>query len=239
MMSSNNNFLLKIHMEEEDNIKEIFLNKERRSFTFVNDECVSDLVMPKFKISSLNMILKNINENQGSDKFYAEYEKDDELVREYDKEKINLLVEMITKININDFFEHLGEIKVIDYYVDNIVDAYNCVLPIEMKQLLSYTTNGVVFGSKDKIYMMPHDDIVNYNKEIKNFIPLMIKNETNYIGFDYNDSLYKEYVNNESINESKTLKGVVITSQIEVLDLDEVEERRYRCFCPRTKRKNR
>lgn len=224
-MSSNNNFLLKIHMEEEDNIKEIFLNKERRSFTFVNDECVSDLVMPKFKISSLNMILKNINENQGSDKFYAEYEKDDELVREYDKEKINLLVEMITKININDFFEHLGEIKVIDYYVDNIVDAYNCVLPIEMKQLLSYTTNGVVFGSKDKIYMMPHDDIVNYNKEIKNFIPLMIKNETNYIGFDYNDSLYKEYVNNESINESKTLKGVVITSQIEVLDLDEVEEK--------------
>lgn len=223
-MSSNNNFLLKIHMEEEDNIKEIFLNKERRSFTFVNDECVSDLVMPKFKISSLNMILKNINDNQGSDKYYAEYEKDDELVREYDKEKINLLVEMITKININDFFEHLGEIKVIDYYVDNIVDAYNCVLPIEMKQLISYTTNGVVFGSKDKLCMMPHDDIVNYNKEIKNFIPLIIKNDTNYIGFDYNDSLYKEYVNNESINEAKTLKGVVITAQIEVLDLEEKED---------------
>ena len=185
-MNSNNNFLLKIHMEEEGSIKEIFLNKERRSFTFVNEECVSDLIVPEFKITSLNMILKNTSETSGDETYYAEYEKDNELIREYDKEKINLLVNMITTITINDFLEYQDKIKVNDYYVDNIIDAYNCVLPIEVKRLISYTTNGVVFGGKDKIYMMPHDDIVNYSKEIKNFIPIMIKNETNYIGFDYN-----------------------------------------------------
>ena len=52
-------------------VMDIFLNKERRSFTFVNDECVSDLVMPKFKISSLNMILKNIKLNNFFVKLYV------------------------------------------------------------------------------------------------------------------------------------------------------------------------
>ena len=31
----------------------------------------------------------------------------------------------------------ITEIKLNDYYIDNVVDAYNCVLPIEMKKILS------------------------------------------------------------------------------------------------------
>lgn len=223
-MSSNNNFLLKIHMEEEGNIKEIFLNKERRSFTFLNDECVSDLIIPEFKVTSLNMILKNINDSNGSDTYYAEYEKDEELIREYDKEKINVLVNMVTNISINDFFDQQKDIKINDYYVDNVIDAYNCVLPIDVKKLISYTTNGVVFSGDDNIYMLPHDDIVNYKGDIKDFIPIMMKNDTNYIGYDYKESVYKEYLNGKKINESKTLKGLVVISQIEILDLDEEEK---------------
>ena len=76
-MSSNNNFLLKLHMEEDNNLTEIYLNKERRSFTFLNDECVSDLVIPEFKVASLKMILKNKNEDTGSDTYYSEYEEND------------------------------------------------------------------------------------------------------------------------------------------------------------------
>ena len=219
-MNNNNNFLLKIHMEEEGRIKEIFINKEGRSFTFIDDECVSDLVIPEFKLASLNMILKNVNEENGNDFYYAEYEKDNILIKEYDTEKIQLLINIITSISINDFIEYQENMKINDYYVDDVIDFYDCVLPIEMKKLISYTTNGVVLGGSDKFYLLPHNSIVNYNKEINNFIPFMLKNDTNYIGFDYKESSYKEYLNNKKINESKTLKGLLITSNIEILDLD-------------------
>ena len=224
-MSSNNNFLLKLHMEEDNNLTEIYLNKERRSFTFLNDECVSDLVIPEFKIASLKMILKNKNEDTGSETYYAEYEENDELVREYDKEKIELLKEMVTKISISDFMEYRNLIKLNDYYIDNVVDAYNCVLPMEMKKILSYTTNGVVFSGAEKIYLMAHEEIVDYDKKIKNFIPLMIKNDDTYIGYDYKDSIYKEYREQELIRESERIKDLATSIEdIELLDVFKKKE---------------
>lgn len=224
-MSSNNNFLLKLHMEEDNNLTEIYLNKERRSFTFLNDECVSDLVIPEFKIASLKMILKNKNEDTGSETYYAEYEENDELVREYDKDKIELLKEMVTKISISDFMEYRNLIKLNDYYIDNVVDAYNCVLPMEMKKILSYTTNGVVFSGAEKIYLMAHDEIIDYDKKIKNFIPVMIKNDDTYIGYDYKDSIYKEYRNQEMIRESERIKDLATSIEdIELLDVFKKKE---------------
>jgi len=211
MTSNNNNFLLKIHMEEKNSIKEIYLNKERRSFIFVNEECVSDLIIPEFKITSLNMILENISDSNGDDSYYAEYEKSGKLLREYDHAKINLLIDMVTKITVNDFLNHQKNIKINDYYVDNIVDAYNCVLPNNMKKLISYTTNGLVFDDSNNLYLLSHDDVVNYKGNINNFIPLM-KRENNYIGFDYKEFLYKEYSGTETINESKTLKDILLTT---------------------------
>jgi len=211
MMSSNNNFLLKIHMEEDNNITEIYLNKERRSFTFINDECVSDLIIPEFKITSLNMILENISDTNTNDTYYAEYDKDDQLIREYDKDKINILNDMITKISINDFLDYYNNIKMNDYYIDNVIDSYNCVLPNEMKKIISYTTNGVAFSGEEKIYLMSHDSITNYNKEIANFIPLMNVNDNSCIGYDYKDSLYKEYKEKELIKETRTLEEMIKT----------------------------
>ena len=223
-MSSNNNFLLKIHMEEDNSTKEIYLNKERRSFTFVNDECVSDLIIPEFKITSLNMILENVSEDKENTKWYAEYYKENETKREYDKEKIDLLVNMVTKININDFIDNQSKIKINDYYIDNIVDAYNCVLPIEIKRILSYTTNGVAFDSDDKLYMMPHEDIVEYSRQIKNFIPIIIRNENNYIGYDYNSSLLKEFNGDKLIREGKDLKELLSKDEEETSkEVDESE----------------
>ena len=210
-MSSNNNFLLKIHMEEDNNITEIYLNKERRSFTFINDECVSDLIIPEFKITSLNMILENISDTNTNDTYYAEYDKDDQLIREYDKDKINILNDMITKISINDFLDYYNNIKMNDYYIDNVIDSYNCVLPNEMKKIISYTTNGVAFSGEEKIYLMSHDSITNYNKEIANFIPLMNVNDNSCIGYDYKDSLYKEYKEKELIKETRTLEEMIKT----------------------------
>ena len=219
-MSSNNNFLLKLHMEEDNNLTEIYLNKERRSFTFLNDECVSDLVIPEFKVASLKMILKNKNEDTGSDTYYAEYEENDELVREYDKEKIELLKEMVTKISINDFLEYRNLIKLNDYYIDNVIDAYNCVLPMEMKKILSYTTNGVVFSGAEKNYLMSHDDIIKYDKNIKNFIPFIIKNDENLIGYDFKNCTYKEYKDLEVVRESERLKDLVTNfDDIELLEV--------------------
>ena len=214
-MSSNNNFLLKLHMEEEGNTTEIYLNKERRTFTFINDECISDLIIPEFKITSLHMILKNISESEGNDDYYAEYEKDGETVREYDREKIEVLSNLITKIKITDFLDYQKDININEYYVDNIIDAYDCVLPLEMKKILSYTTNGVVFNGDEIYYFMPHDDITSYDGKIKNFIPFMIHGGKGYIGYDYKESLYKEYLNNKLVNDGKTLE--------EVLNLDEIE----------------
>jgi len=211
MMSSNNNFLLKIHMEEDNNITEIYLNKERRSFTFINDECVSDLIIPEFKITSLNMILENISDTNTNDTYYAEYDKDDQLIREYDKDKINILNDMITKMSINDFLDYYNNIKMNDYYIDNVIDSYNCVLPNEMKKIISYTTNGVAFSGEEKIYLMSHDSITNYNKEIANFIPLMNVNDNSCIGYDYKDSLYKEYKEKELIKETRTLEEMIKT----------------------------
>lgn len=220
-MSSNNNFLLKIHMENEENTTEIYLNKERRSFTFINDECISDLIIPEFKITSLNMILKNISDASGEDNYYAEYENDGEIVREYDHEKVDLLSNMITKIKIDDFIDYQKDIVINEYYVDNIVDAYDCVLPIEMKKILSYTTNGVVFNGDEIFYFMPHDDITSYEGLIKNFIPFMIHKGKSYIGYDYKEALYKEYLDEELIKESKTLEELLALEEIELIGEDE------------------
>ena len=218
-MNGNNNFLLKIHMEDEENTTEIYLNKERRSFTFINDECISDLIIPEFKMTSLNMILQNISDDKGDDNFYAEFEKDNELVREYDKEKITILSNMITKISINDFLDYQKDIKINEYYVDNIVDAYDCVLPNEIKKIVSYTTNGVVFNGEEIIYFLPHEDIVSYDGPIKNFIPLMIRNGKNYIGYDFKESIYKEYEDEKVVKEAKKIDDL-----IEVIDLISVDE---------------
>ena len=223
-MSSNNNFLLKIHMEEEGNTTEIYLNKERRTFTFINDECISDLIIPEFKISSLHMILKNISESEGNDDYYAEYEKDGETVREYDREKIEVLSNLITKIKVTDFLDYQKDIKINEYYVDNIIDAYDCVLPLEMKKILSYTTNGVVFNGEEIYYFMPHDDITSYDGKIKNFIPFMIHGGKGYIGYDYKESLYKEYLNNKLVNDGKTLEEVLNLDEIELIGEDEEED---------------
>ena len=208
-MGSNNNFLLKIHMEENDNIKEIYLNKERRSFTFINDECISDLIIPEFKVTSLNMILEHVSDNNENEHYYAEYYKEEETIREYDKEKIELLINMVTKININDFIDYQDKIKINEYYIDNIIDAYNCVLPKEIKKILSYTTNGVVFSGDEKIYLIPHFEIVESKNKFTNFIPFMIKNNNSYIGYDYKSSLIKEICDDKVLREGNTLKELL------------------------------
>lgn len=214
MMGSNDNFLLKIHMEE-DTLTEIFLNKERHSFTFVNDECVQDLIIPEFKMTSLNMILENVSDNEKNDKYYAEYDRNGETVREYDHDKIALIRDMVTSISISDFLEYLKSININEYYVDTIVDAYNCVLPNDVKKIVSYTTNGVDFSDSEKMRMMSHDDIVKYKGPIKNFVPLIIKNDTNYIGYDYKDGSYKEYEKESVINEADTLKELFAPVEVE------------------------
>ena len=220
-MSSNNNFLLKLHMEEDGNTTEIYLNKERRTFTFINDECISDLIIPEFKITSLHMILKNISESTGNDDYYAEYEKDEETVREYDREKIEVLSNLITKIKLNDFLDYQKDININEYYVDNVIDAYDCVLPLEMKKILSYTTNGVVFSGEEIYYFMPHDDITSYDGKIKNFIPFMIHKGKSYIGYDYKESLYKEYLDDKLINDGKTLEELLNLEEIELIGEEE------------------
>ena len=221
MMSSNNNFLLKLHMEEDGNTTEIYLNKERRTFTFINDECISDLIIPEFKITSLHMILKNISESTGNDDYYAEYEKDEETVREYDREKIEVLSNLITKIKLSDFLDYQKDININEYYVDNVIDAYDCVLPLEMKKILSYTTNGVVFSGEEIYYFMPHDDITSYDGKIKNFIPFMIHKGKSYIGYDYKESLYKEYLDDKLINDGKTLEELLNLEEIELIGEEE------------------
>ena len=220
-MSSNNNFLLKLHMEEDGNTTEIYLNKERRTFTFINDECISDLIIPEFKITSLHMILKNISESTGNDDYYAEYEKDEETVREYDREKIEVLSNLITKIKLSDFLDYQKDININEYYVDNVIDAYDCVLPLEMKKILSYTTNGVVFSGEEIYYFMPHDDITSYDGKIKNFIPFMIHKGKSYIGYDYKESLYKEYLDDKLINDGKTLEELLNLEEIELIGEEE------------------
>ena len=137
MMSSNDNFLLKIHMEDDDNLTELFLNKERRLFTFVNDECISDLIIPEFKITSLDVIFGNVIDNNENDHFYAAYLKDDQIITEYDKEKVLIIKDLITDISFNDFVEYQIHIKINDYYVDNIIDKYNCVLSEKLKRIVS------------------------------------------------------------------------------------------------------
>lgn len=218
-MSSNNDFLLKIHMEEAGNIKEIVLDNEGCAFSFFNDECISDFVVPESKVSIIKMILNKEKDVKDTDD-YIEYTKNGEQVKVYDKKKMNILTNVINKLSVNDFFDCLENVKINDYYVENIIKAYNCVLPKDVKEIISYTTNGAVFNGDDNIYVLPHYEIVNYKGNINSFIPIMMRNDSNYIGYDYKESLYKEYLNQNLINESKTLRGLVITSRIEMLDLD-------------------
>ncbi len=202
MMSSNDNFLLKIHMEDDDNLTELFLNKERRLFTFVNDECISDLIIPEFKITSLDVIFGNVIDNNENDHFYAAYLKDDQIITEYDKEKVLIIKDLITDISFNDFVEYQIHIKINDYYVDNIIDKYNCVLSEKLKRIVSYTTNGVTFNDDPKISMLSHKDIVNYNGPIKNFIPLFRIDNNIVVGYNYKNSLYEKYEKEEKMAEA-------------------------------------
>ena len=60
-MNNSSGFLLKIHMEEKGKTTEIHLNKERHSFVFVDDECVSDLVVPEFIVLEVEKLLNDIS----------------------------------------------------------------------------------------------------------------------------------------------------------------------------------
>jgi len=203
------NFLLKIHMEE-DTLKEIYLNKERRSFIFDDDDCVSDLIIPEFRINSINMILENQSGESGDDTYYAEYEKNGKVIREYDKDKIEILIEMLTKISINDFIEYIDNIKVNDFYVDNIIDVYECVLPLKMKKILSYTSNGVAFNDDLNYYLLSHAEIKESGKEYrrKKLIPL-IKFEDKMLCYDYLYSRYVTLVDDKIIKEAVELQNLI------------------------------
>lgn len=220
-MSNSGGFLLKIHMEEKGKITEIHLNKERHSFVFVDDECVSDLVVPEFIVLEVEKILNDISSAEENGNCYVEIEKNGSTVREYDSKKVALIKKKVTKVSIKDFLNDQSNIKINDYYVDTVEKKYGTSLPQELKRLVSYTTNGVVFDSADDFYMLSHDEIIDYKNEIKLFIPLFTRNNKNYIGFDYEHLLYKEFSAQKEIKSSFVLADLLKDEELEVLDMND------------------
>ena len=212
-MDNSGNFILKVHMQDND-LKEVFLNKEKRCFTFVNDECIADLILPEFKLTSLKMLVKNVVSDKKNDDYYAEYNNEDLKVFEYDKEKVNLLAEMVTKITVNDFLEYIDRVKQNDFYIDNVVDVYNTTIPEEVKRLVSYTTNGFVF-KESNLRVLAHEEILDSDFRKNKFIPIFECDNT-YFGYDLNERKYARYVDGEVYKFYDSLR--------ELLDLDSKEE---------------
>ena len=212
-MNNSGNFILKVHIQD-NNLKEVFLNKDKRCFTFIDDECVADLILPEFKLTSLKMLVKNVVNEEKNDDYYAEYDNDGLNVCEYDKEKINLLVEMVTNITIKDFLEYIDRVKQNDFYIDNVVDIYNATIPEEVKRLVSYTTNGFKFNESD-IRMLAHEEIIDSEFIKDKFIPIFNCDNT-YFGYDLNERRYAKYVDGSIYKFYDKLD--------ELLSLDEKEE---------------
>lgn len=225
-MNNSSGFLLKIHMEEKGRTTEIHLNKERHSFVFVDDDCVSDLVVPEFIVLEVEKLLNDISSAEENSNYYVEIEKNGSIVREYDREKVFLIRKKITKVSIKDFLSDQSNIKINDYYVDTIEKKYGTSLPQELKRLVSYTTNGVVFDSVDDFYMLSHAEIIDYKNEIKFFIPLFTRNNKNYIGFDYEHLLYKEFSSQTERRNSFVLADILKDDEPEVLDMNENHEKK-------------
>ena len=203
-MDNSGNFILKVHIQDND-LKEIFLNKENRCFSFFNDECVADLVLPEFKLTSLKVLVKNVASDKKNDNYYAEYNDDGQKVYEYDRDKVKLLSEMVTNITVADFLEFIDRTKQNDFYIDNIVDIYNATIPEEVKRLVSYTTNGFKFNESD-IRMLAHEEILDSDFRKDKFIPIFECNNT-FFGYDLNERKYARYVDGsvykfyDSLNE--------------------------------------
>ena len=233
-MNNSGNFILKVHIQD-NNLKEVFLNKDKRCFTFIDDECVADLILPEFKLTSLKMLVKNVVNEEKNDDYYAEYDNDGLNVCEYDKEKINLLVEMVTNITIKDFLEYIDRVKQNDFYIDNVVDIYNATIPEEVKRLVSYTTNGFKFNESD-IRMLAHEEILDSEFIKDKFIPIFNCDNT-YFGYDLNERRYAKYVDGSiykfydkldellSLDEKEEEQEVETTEEVvEVIDTNEKEQ---------------
>ena len=226
MMNNSSGFLLKIHMEEKGKTTEIHLNKERHSFVFVDDECVSDLVVPEFIVLEVEKLLNDISNTEENGNCYVEIEKNGSTVREYDHKKVSLIRKKITKVSIKDFLNDQSNIKINDYYVDTIEKKYGTSLPQDLKRLVSYTTNGVIFDSADDFYMLSHAEIIDYKNDIKSFIPLFTRNNKNYIGFDYEHLLYKEFISQKERKSSFVLADLLKDDEIEVLDVNDINSKK-------------
>lgn len=207
-MNNNNNFLLQIHIDEDGKITEISLNKDKHVFIFENDECVSDFILPDSKVASLRLLLENTINTTNNQGYCVEYEKDGVLINEYDREKVLMLKQIVTDISVTDFLRALEDTKINDYHIDNITKNYNCKLNEEVKKILSYTINGATLNSHN-IVILSHNEIINYQKNIKNFIPFILSNDKNYIGYDFEDATYKEYKELDMIRSDKNLKELM------------------------------
>ena len=229
-MNNSGNFILKVHMQDTD-LKEIFLNKDKRCFTFINDECVADLVLPEFKLTSLKMLIKNVVNEEQNDDYYAEYDYDGLKVSEYDKEKVAILGEMVTSITIKDFLEYIDRVKQNDFYIDSIVDIYNATIPEEVKRLVSYTTNGFTFNESN-LRMLSHDEIFDSKLRKLKFIPIF-NLDNNYYGYDLKERKYAKYVNDELYEFYDKLDELLNleekdkdedTAELEIIDFNDEKE---------------
>lgn len=209
-MNTENNFILKVHMQDKK-LVEVFLNKDRRCFVFEDDDCVADLVLPEFKITSLKMLFNNVSDTKENNDYYAEFYEDKDAIKEYDKDKVNLVKDMVTNISVADFLEYLDRVNINEYYVDNIVDKYNSVIPEEVKRLISYTTNGVKLDDKRDIHILSHDEIMNTDKKFvsNRFIPIF-KIYSTYVGYDLKEGKYVEYSNGEKVKVETELESLLI-----------------------------
>ena len=234
-MDTGDNFILKIHVQDKE-LKEVFLNKERRCFTFEDDNCTSDLILPEFKLTSLETLAKHIKSDREDENCFAIYN-NGEIFKEYDKDKIKLLIDLVTCIDVKDFLDFIDRSPVNDFYVDTISNLYNNKILEECKRLVSYTTNGMTFHDRENLRILSHDEIID-NKFIKDqFLPIF-KDDNDYLGYDFlekkyarfkDDKAYKFYDSLKDLLEvSETNKEKVeedikekVEEEIEVLDVDD------------------
>ena len=212
-MDTENNFILKIHMQDKK-LVEVFLNKDRRCFVFEDDNCVADLILPEFKITSLKMLFNSVSDTKENENCYAEFYDEKDVIKEYDKNKVNLIKDLVTNISVADFLEYLDRVTINEFYVDNIIDKYNSVIPEEVKRLISYSTNGVKLDDKREIYILSHDEIVEADKKFvsNRFIPIF-KIYSTYVGYDLKEGKYVEYSNGEKVKIETELEKLLVKGE--------------------------
>jgi len=217
-MEEEKNLLLAIHFE--DKKEDIYVTKERKALTVIDKEKNSSFIVPQYKVDNLELLFSNVLDPNENNENYAVYYKHDGIVRENDFNKVQVIKDIITRVKWDEFLNEYPHLTVDSDLLADLVDKYDCVFPLELEQILTYSNEGIIFYEDHHAKLFSNDERLSsrHYKDEELLLPIAeIKDEV--ICYDCSQKLY--YVLNSN--------GEVLRENIEFREVwqkttDEIDE---------------